>query len=97
VCGEPALLTLQSPQAAALDEARRDGVQLAPALEAVGLDDSFKRIVHFSSFSLLARRGQAASDGYTCWLFRRIGLLARKSSRGPLSTRTSLRLAISSC
>ena len=51
------------------------------ALEAVGLDDSFKRIVHFSSFSLLARRGQAASDSHTCWLFRRISLLARKSSR----------------
>src|SRR5580700_5006567 len=37
------LQTRQSPPGAALDEARRDDVQLAPALEAVGLDDSFKR------------------------------------------------------
>jgi len=39
--------------------------QLAPALEAVGLGDSFKRIAHSSSF-LLARRCKAASDGHTC-------------------------------
>jgi hypothetical protein len=53
VCGEHALLTLQSMQGAALDEAGRDGVQLPPALEAaVGLYDSFKRIAHLSSLLL---------------------------------------------
>jgi hypothetical protein len=59
-------VTRQSPPGAALDEAHSDGVQLAPALEAVGPDDSFKRIAHFSSCILLARRGKVASDGYSC-------------------------------
>jgi hypothetical protein len=54
---EHALLALESPQGAALDEARRDGVQLAPALEAtVCLDDSFKQIAHSSSFRLAGAR-----------------------------------------
>src|SRR6266699_5880250 len=54
-CGEHARLTRQSPQGAALDRARRDGARPAPALEAaVGLEDSVKRIAHFSSSFWLA-------------------------------------------
>jgi hypothetical protein len=54
---EHALLAFESPQGTALDQVRRDGVQLVPALEAaVGLDDSFQQIGHCSFF--LARRLQ---------------------------------------
>jgi hypothetical protein len=75
VCGEGALLTLQSSQGTGLDEARRDGVQPAPALAAVGLEDSFKRIAHFSSFSFwlaVARRPHLATTAGSSVLFRRI-------------------------
>jgi hypothetical protein len=65
MCGEHALLTRHSPQGAALDQARRDGAQPAPAPEATaGLDDSSTRIAHFSSSSW--RRCEAASDGDIC-------------------------------
>jgi len=54
---EHALLALESPQGAALGQARRDGVQLVPALETtVSLDDSFQQFGHYSFF--LARRLQ---------------------------------------
>jgi hypothetical protein len=50
------------PQGAALDQARRDGVRLIPAVAAaMGLDDSVLQIAHFFSFSFCptgARRPQ---------------------------------------
>ena len=47
---EHAGLALDTPHCSALDEACRDRVQLAPALQAaVSLDDRVKQIVHRSA------------------------------------------------
>jgi hypothetical protein len=49
--GEDAFLALDIPQGAALDQARRGGVQLVPALEAaVGIQDSSQQVAHIPSF-----------------------------------------------
>src|SRR6202050_3024996 len=56
---EHAQLALEGPQGAALDQARRDGIQLTPALKAaVRLDECVKKIGHCSSFP--AHRCRAA-------------------------------------
>jgi hypothetical protein len=80
---EHALLALQSPQGTALDQARRDGVQLTPALEAtVSLDNSVQQIGHYSFF--LACRCKAASDGGSCRLICQISQVSQLSASGCL-------------
>ena len=81
-------LALESPERAAIGAVHRDGVKLAPALEAtVGVDDSLKQIAHFSYPSFLSRGCQATSGGgiQPPDLFRREGDVAR-GRRAPEST-----------
>jgi hypothetical protein len=84
---EHALLALYGPQGAVLDEARRDGVQLAPAVEAtVGLDHSLKQIAHFSSFSLCLPSGALSVAARTTAIAnRRQGVRGSRQLRGSCS------------
>src|SRR5207253_8504846 len=60
---EHARLAFESPEGAALDEVRRDGLEFGPAGEtAVGLEHSVKQIAHGASVALRPSGSLASSD-----------------------------------